>query len=1099
MRGHRIELGEIETVLGRHPSVREAVVVAREDEAGDKRLVAYVVWRGEADWVSVREALREKLPESMVPPACVSLEQLPLTASGKVDRAALPGPEEADAGAGPVAPRTAVEEILAGIFAEVLGLETVGIHDDFFELGGHSLLATQVVSRVREALGVELALRQLFETPTVAELARAAENAHGGGGPSVPPVARVDRGGILPLSFAQQRLWFLDQLEGRSAAYNIPAAFRLRGPLDGEALGRAFEEMKRRHETLRTRFERAGGQPRQVIEPTAGWTLTAEDLSGLAEGEREQAAQRRATQTARQPFDLGRGPLLRAVLLRLADRDHVLVLAMHHIVSDAWSVERLVRELATLYEAFSRGRPSPLPELRVQYADFAVWQRRWLEGDALESQLAYWRERLAGLPPLLDLPADHARPEVKRHRGGRRVVELPQELAEKLGRLSHRRGATRFMVLLAAFQALLARVSGRTDVAVGSPIANRTRKELEGLIGFFVNTLVLRTDLSRDPTFAELVSRVRQVALGAYAHQDVPFERLVEELNPERVLSHHPLFQVAFAVQSAVHEALELPGLEVARQELEEADAAKFDLTLTAVQDRRGLRLSLGYDRDLFEPATVDRMLEQYRRILETVVDNPGARLSELPVGEAEAREAGEAGERGMSDERKPASGSDLSTEDRVLLAYLLEQEGVAPPTPAIRPRPDPTLRPLSFAQERMWFLHTLEPDSPLYNLPAAVRLVGPLDEAALQRALAAIVERHEVLRTRFETVQGQPAALVSDRAFEVARADLSALGREEREAELARRVAAESLKPFDLARGPLVRASLLRLGEREHVLQLTMQHVVSDAWSTGVLIRELAALYDAFAGGKPSPLPPLPIQYADFAHWQREWLQGEVLETQIAYWKQQLAHPPSILELPTDRPRPAVQTSRGAVVRATFAPERLEGVQRLAKREGATPFMVLLAAFEVLLRRYSGQTDLLVGCPIAGRTRQEVEGLIGFFVNTLVLRVDISGDPTFRELLGRVKKVALEAYAHQDVPFEKLFGVLKPERALSHSPLFQVAFNLQNALQDTLQLQGLTLAPLETATDTAKFDLSLYLSEKPQGLRAMLEYSTDLFDGGDG
>ncbi len=633
VRGHRIELGEIETVLGRHPSVREAVVVAREDEAGDKRLVAYVVWRGEADWVSVREALREKLPESMVPPVCVSLEQLPLTASGKVDRAALPGPEEAGAGAGPVSPRTAVEEILAGIFAEVLGLETVGIHDDFFELGGHSLLATQVVSRVREALGVELALRQLFETPTVAGLAgRLASVPQSDTAAAAPPLAPVGRDTPPPLSFGQQRLWLLQELEPQSVLYNVAAALRLCGRLDVPVLEASLASLVKRHEALRTRFGRIEGRPVQVIDDGTAWRLAHEDLSALPEAEREGEARRRSSEEARRPFDLSGGPLFRAQLLRLDERDHVLALAMHHAVSDGWSVGVLVRELRELYAAFAEGRPSPLPELPVQYADFAAWQREWLRAEVLDEQLAYWKGRLGGAPPVLELPTDHPRPAVQRHRGARRERTLPAELRGALLHLSRREGATLFMVLLAALEALLWRYGGQTDLVVGSPIANRTRREVEGLVGFFVNTLALRTDVSGDPTFCELVRRVREVALGAYQHQDLPFEKLVEELRPERSLSHHPLFQVMFVLQNAPRETLQLPGLSLSPQRMEEATTAKFDLLLSVVEGAAGLGVGLGYDADLFEPSTIDRMLGHYEALLRAAVRDPGARLSELSL-----------------------------------------------------------------------------------------------------------------------------------------------------------------------------------------------------------------------------------------------------------------------------------------------------------------------------------------------------------------------------------------------------------------------------------------------------------------------------------
>ncbi|REG14198.1 phosphopantetheine binding protein, partial [Archangium gephyra] len=550
VRGYRIELGEVEAALSRHPAVGEVVVVAREDAPGDKRLVAYAVAKPgyELEAGELRGWVKETLPEYMVPSAVVELKALPLTPNGKVDRKALPAPELSEAREEDfTAPSTPVEEKLASIFEEVLGLERVGARGDFFELGGHSLLATQLVSRVRETFGLELPLRDVFEAPTVEALARRVESESGGeAGAQAPPLKRVPRDGALPLSFAQQRLWFLDQLEPGSAFYNVPAVVKLKGELDVGALERSFEELVRRHEALRTTFRVENGEPVQVISEEPRLAFPVEELSGLPEAEREAEAKRRVEEEALRPFDLARGPLLRTKLLKLGEREHVLVLVMHHIVSDGWSMGLLVRELGGLYEAFSRGKPSPLAELPVQYADYAAWQRQWLSGEVLEEQLGYWRKQLEGAPPALELPTDKPRPAVQSFRGGYRGFQWPRELQDAVKALAKKEGATPFMVLLAAFQTVLARYAGQQDVSVGSPIANRTRAETEGLIGFFVNTLVLRSKLDGDTTFRELLGQVREVTLGAYAHQEVPFEKLVEELRPERDLSRGPLFQVMF-------------------------------------------------------------------------------------------------------------------------------------------------------------------------------------------------------------------------------------------------------------------------------------------------------------------------------------------------------------------------------------------------------------------------------------------------------------------------------------------------------------------------------------------------------------------------
>ncbi|HET7232689.1 MAG TPA: amino acid adenylation domain-containing protein, partial [Longimicrobium sp.] len=630
IRGFRIETGEIEAVLRRHQGVADCVVVAREDAPGEKRLVAYVVGGAEAG--VLREHLLRGLPEHMVPAAFVPLERLPLTASGKLDRRALSAPEYT-AGVGRyVAPRTPVEEVLAGIFAEVLGLERVGVEESFFELGGHSLMATLVVSWVRKLFGVELPVRVIFEEPTAAELAKAVEEMRRAELPVLPPVVPVERTGALPLSFAQERLWFIDRMEPGSTTYNIPAAWRLRGALDEAALERSLGEIVRRHETLRTVFGEVDGSPVQVIAPFGGFALPVEDLSGLGEA----AVRRRAQEEARRTFDLSVGPLFRPALLRLDAEDHVLLLSMHHIVSDGWSMGVFFRELSALYAAYRAGRESPLPELAVQYADYVVWQRGQLAGEVLDRQLAYWKERLSGAPELLEVPADHPRPPVQTFRGATVPVALSPELLERLQALGRSEGATLYMTLLGAFQVLLSRYGGGEDVVVGSPIAGRTRAEMEELIGFFVNTLVLRTDLSGDPGFREVLGRVREGTLGAYEHQEVPFEKLVAELQPERSLSHSPLFQVMFTLQNAGGGGGALAGLEVSSVGAA-VEIARFDLSLTLAATPQGLLGALNYSTDLFERDTIVRMLGHLARVLEQVAADADVRLSRLELlGRAE-------------------------------------------------------------------------------------------------------------------------------------------------------------------------------------------------------------------------------------------------------------------------------------------------------------------------------------------------------------------------------------------------------------------------------------------------------------------------------
>ncbi|HEU4556305.1 MAG TPA: non-ribosomal peptide synthase/polyketide synthase [Longimicrobium sp.] len=1673
IRGFRIEPGEIEAVLRGHGHVTDCVVVAREEVPGDWRLVAYVVGGVETD--ELREHVRRSLPEYMVPAAFVALERLPLTPNGKLDRKALPAPEYAAGADRYVAPRTPAEEVLAGIWAEVLRLERVGATDGFFELGGHSLLATRVVSRVREVFGVELPLRALFEGPTVAELAVRVEELRRAELPVLPPVVPVERTGALPLSFAQERLWFIDRLEPGSATYNIYAPLRLMGAVDERALEQSLSEIVRRHEALRTSFAEVDGSPVQVIAPFGGFALPVENLSGLSEADREAAVRRCVGEEAARPFDLAAGPLFRAALLRLGDEDHVLLLSMHHIASDGWSMGVLFREFSVLYAAYREGRESPLPELPVQYGDYAVWQREQLEGEVLDRQLAYWRGRLAGAPELLELPTDHPRPPVQTHRGATVPVELSLELLERLQALGRSEGTTLYMTLLGAFQVLLSKYAGSEDVVVGSPIAGRTRAEVEALIGFFVNTLVLRTDLSGDPSFRKVLGRVREATLGAYEHQELPFEKLVAELQPDRSLSHSPLFQVSFTLQNAEGGGGALPGLRVGGVD-SALEIAKFDLSLAFTATPQGLRGALNYSTDLFERGTIERMLGHLERVLEQVADNPDMRLSRLALAGSEERaevvvewnrterpfpregcihqlfeaQAGrtpnvvalvwgaeeltyreldaranrlahhlaslgvgpesrvgvrversvenvvatlavlkaggccvpvdtsypvermefmlaDSGARVLLSDGEIAAGSDLhvirldqvaealaagpddppqsnawagnlayvfytsgstgrpkgvmmahrevvqyaaclpetmplgpgdrvaqasnasfdaavfeiwgalfngatlvgidrdvllsapllgrelrergithlyqtaalfnqhvreqvdvyaglrqlvfgaeavGTEgvramlrsgkparvlheygpteatvwctleeveevaedaptvsigrpipnarayvldpvgeplpvgvpgdlciggdgvvrgylgrpgltaerfvpdpfaaepggrmyrtgdrarwkadgkleflgrlddqvkirgfriepgeveaaigtypgvrearvmmredqpgDKRLVAYVVgdvEVEGlrahlrqglpeymvpraivtldrlplnangkvdrkalpvpeyaadvdryVAPRTPveevlagiwaevlrlervgveesffdlgghsllatrlvsriralfgvevplralfegptvaelaerveemrragegAVLPPLVPVAReaplPLSFAQERLWFLHQLEPEGAGYHIPWSGRLVGRLDTGALERALGALTERHEALRTTFHPVEQGAVQVVHPAApAHLPVLDLTGLAPREREDEARRLAREDAERPFDLERGPLLRATLLRLHDEEHVLLLTMHHIVSDGWSMGVLFGELGTLYewlsrpsDARPASPLPPLPPLPVQYADFAVWQRGWLQGEVLQRQLDWWRERLGGAPPALELPTDRPRPAVASSRGAARGFRLSAEVTRGLRALARREGATLYMVTHAALDLLLSRWSGQEDLVVGSPIAGRTQVGTEGLIGFFVNTLALRVDLSGDPSFGELVRRVREMALGAYAYQELPFERLVEEVAPERGLSHTPVFQVMFALQNALQNVnagrdagqrssqeSATSGARLEPFGGEIRTVRFDLELDLQEAGEELFGNLRFRTDLFD----
>ncbi len=636
IRGFRVELGDIEATLRRHPQLREVVVGVYEPVPGDKRLVAYSVVEDHfiPDVSELREFVKESMPEYMVPSAFVFLNALPMTPNGKLNRKALPEPEQnrqvTDADF--IAPRSPVEQLLAEIWGEVLSINRVGIHDNFFELGGHSLLATQVVVRIREQLSVEIQLISLFEMPTIEKFAAHLES-HLLTGERVrlSAIRRIEGHGLPPLSFAQLRMWLLERISGGTEAYNIPFFLQLKGILEDEgALERAINEIVHRHETLRTYFTEQEGVLFQAIQSSLPITLVKLDLRNDPEELRETKIKQQIQAQATTTFDLAKGPLLRAKLIRLEDEQYILLLTFHHIIFDGWSMDVFSRELSALYGAFIQGQPSPLPELPIQYADYAVWQQECLQGEVMQRLLDYWKPRLADVPTL-ELPTDRPRPAIQSFRGETQQFSLSPELTEALKALSRRESVTLFMTLLASFQALLHRYSGQDDIVIGTPAAGRSRLELEGLIGFFVNTLVLRTDLSNNPSFRALLAQVREVTLDAYAHQDMPFEKLVEVLNPQRDHSRNPLFQVMFVLQNVPDDKLQLNEITAEFFQVN-TGTTKFDLTFELSETPHGLTGVVEYATDLFDAETISRLVGHFQTLLEGIVARPEAHLSELSL-----------------------------------------------------------------------------------------------------------------------------------------------------------------------------------------------------------------------------------------------------------------------------------------------------------------------------------------------------------------------------------------------------------------------------------------------------------------------------------
>ncbi|MDM8557744.1 amino acid adenylation domain-containing protein [Candidatus Parabeggiatoa sp. HSG14] len=1772
IRGFRIELGEIETILAQHHDVRESVVIVHETSFTAKRLIAFVVvHEGQTiDNTKLRGFLAKRLPEYMIPSIFVSLEAIPLTPNGKIDHKVLSqisGNSYQLSEKNFVAPRTLEEELLANIWADILDIPRVGVHDNFFEMGGHSLLATKVISQIRDTFSMELPLRYLFELPTIAGLVEYLSESRWED--SLPPVTLVNRNQPIPLSFGQQRLWLINQLDWENLTYNLPVALRLEGHLHVKALTLSLREVVQRHESLRTTFPIVNGQPIQLIHPIEMWQLIQIDLQSIASQEQKviKEVQRLFSEEMQRPFDSSKEQLFRTTLLKIKSDLHFLFVTMHHLTADGESMNIFFQEFTKLYDAFSQDKPSPLSPLPVQYVDYTLWQKQWFTDDRLETQIKYWQQQLSELPALLELPTDKPRLPIQTFRGNSEHFEITTELYRQLIQISRKNGVTLFMTLLTAFTILFFRYSKQEDIVVGSPIAYRNRSEIESLIGFFANTLLLRTNLSDNPRFIDLLTHVKQVALDAYAHQDVPLEKIMEIVQPVRTTSYNPLFQVMFVLLNVPPLTnFKLSNLTLTVLE-SKSTTSHFDLDILMEENIEQEKLFgiINFNVELFNTSTIIRMVKHFQTLLEEIVATPEQRIAQFTLGlddrdlarlqstpapllpnkkitcpvkaqdedkkvlvvtatftaeplkeslnfwmqkldipfkvefapynqvfqqlldsssllsknetginiilvrfedwtksedsaeviteinknvhefslaikSAKKRSAnsyilcicpnspltphhalyqqmedlltswlkavnglyliktsdlsksypvsqfydphgdelghipytpvfftalgtiiarkinaiknnpykvivldcdgtlwqgicaedgplgvkidssyqmlqtfmveqqkagkvlclcsknteedvfavfeqrndmflkrehlvawrvnwqpksenlkslseelnlgldsfifvddnpvecaevqahcptvttvqlpcksnhipqflkqiwafdllettledqqrtklyqqnlqrehwrdealtftdfldglqleinistmissqinrvsqltqrtnqfnlttirrteseiqklcdsegfecwivkvkdrfgdyglvgvmlfqpgvdtiivdtfllscrvlgrgvehkmlarlGEIGKERQLDyldipykttqknepvlnflesvagqfkqplevggwqfrlpvesiakltyssnnESKIATAKSLPVRESAIsqieiqspttlfnqiatewfdaehilktiefqnknqrpqldsyvaprnpieeilvgilgevlqlervgiyddffklgghsllgvqvmsricstfsvelpLRYLFdfptvitlskqiqiaqhEEQNIVPPIELIN-RSDEL--PLSFAQERLWFLNQLTHDNPFYNTPTAVRLVGILNIAALTQSLKEIVKRHETLRTNFQIANGKPVQVIhpsSTDDIQFLIIDLQGLPENKRSVEVQYLATEEAQHPFDIKCDRLLRATLLKLQSEENVLLVTLHHIISDAWSLGILVNELSSLYKAFSMAQPSPLPKLPIQYVDFAHWQRQWLSGVVLETQLHYWQQQLDGAPRVLEISTDYPRPPVHTFRGSNEYFEIPPKLTQQLKSFSQQENVTLFMTLLAAFAILLSHYSGQKDIVIGSPIANRTRQEIETLIGFFVNTLALRIDLSGNPTFLDLLKRVRKMTLDAYAHQELPFEQLVEALQPERDMTRNPLVQVALAFQNVPMPSLELKELTLSSLDFESKTVRFDLEFFLWETEGKVIGNFCYYTDLFE----
>ncbi|XLS29452.1 amino acid adenylation domain-containing protein [Flavobacteriaceae bacterium M23B6Z8] len=1636
IRGYRIEPGEIETVLTSHPEVKQCCVLAPLDHHGNRRLVGYYVSSSERVSKGVLEEwLEEQLPDYMVPRLWVALDRMPLTQNGKIDKRSLPEASFASLTSEYIAPRTGTEAALAELWKELLGLPKVGVYDHFFDMGGHSLLATRLASMIRKQLSVEIAIKEIFTYPTIAALATRIDAASGK--TALPEIKAHERSGRQPLSFSQERLWFIDQLEG-STAYHMPVVLQLEGEVSVATLEQSLATIIDRHEILRTVYGEQDGIGYQKVISSSDWSLTREEVAT------EAALESSLESFINHPFDLGEDYMFRACLYRVAGVSGRYVLAgvFHHIASDGWSNGILVSEFTELYRSLADGESANLPSLPIQYGDYALWQRSYLEGEVLEQQLQYWEDQL-GDTSVLSLPTDYPRPSVQSTRGASLRFSLSESLSASLEALSKREGTTLFMTLLAGFKVLLYRYTGQDDICVGTPIANRTQKELEGLIGFFVNTLALRSDLGGNPSFRELLHQVKQTTLDSYDHQLAPFEKVVDRVVTTRDMSTSPLFQVLFSNQNAELEVPDIAGLKLSSYG-NHMNVAKYDLTVRTAIEKGVIHIEIEYKPALFKEDTIERMGERFRLLLEEIAQNPLNSINALQIqSEAEKdlvirqfnqteasfetssvvdlfskqvlqsetnvaillddqkwsyKELDEASDQvaclllqnevssgshvavcmqksfGMMssilgvlkagavyipvdplhpEERisyilrdsessliitddisknalpsgfnlqqlvweqiltatikkgadipakvdskqaaymiytsgstgKPKgvlvshanlvnlinaqiSGFEIKNEERILQlanttfdasveqmflallsgntlvlgkkdlllngyafinflrdkkithlhatpsvlsmlpvaddlehlrrvvsggeicplelvkkwnkyypfinkygptettvtttqiayeknselttvsigkpisntqAYILDEKlepspigiigelfisgkGVslgywnnkkltqerfianpfipgevmyktgdlatwlpngnivfkgrkdqqvklrgyrieleeieavivkksaidiccvilhqddknnqqlvayvdadektfdseqmrtvlaqelpdymvptrwiclpefpltssgkidrkALPRPEsydisggfVAPRNDlestlssiwnellqvenPGINtnffelgghsllatrvismirkrlglelevkaifkyttiealanflqstekgqqlplivpmetskevPLSFSQQRLWFVDALE-GSVQYHMPIILKIDGKLSKDLLIKSFQTILERHEVLRTTYFDKDGVGyQEVISSKEW------LLDIINVKNETALSAAIENYVDRPFDLSGDYMLRACLYKLeyAEDQYVLACVLHHIASDGWSTGLLINEFTELYESFTNNKTPDLPELVIQYKDYAIWQRSYIEGPVLEDQLAYWEEKL-NGTTPLALPTDYPRPAIQSSEGDSISFSIDKSMVSDLQALSKEEGTTMFMTLLTAYKILLHRYSGQDDICVGTPIANRTQQELEDLIGFFVNTIALRSDLSGVPTFRGLLNEIKQTTLEAYDHQLAPFEKVVDRVIKNRDMGIHPLFQTMFILQN----TPRAKEVTLDSLEFSTyqghsEKSRFDISLIVEEEADGLQMKFEFCTALF-----
>jgi thioesterase domain-containing protein/non-ribosomal peptide synthetase component F/acyl carrier protein len=874
----------------------------------------------------------------------------------------------------------------------------------------------------------------------------------------------------FPVSPAQRRIWLSNEERPGNPAYNASFRWSLEGPLDLSALQRCFNEIVVRHEVLRATFARIDGEVLQLISPSLRLLIPVTDLRSRPISGQEAEIERMCATEATRPFNLEKGPLIRVGLLRVGEFRYVLMLTLHHIICDGWSIGVIMRELKELYTAASEERAPSLPVLPIQFPDFVIRSAERVE-EARERELGYWTRKFEGYRPFRLPPDQHHRDE--RTINGAIVSRLlPKSMTNALKSMSEQYGGTMFSTTFAACAAMLHRHVGATDIAMWTPLASRSQTELENLVGLFVNQIALRIDLSGDPSVNQLAARVRDDVWDALGHQTVPFEDVIEELQEHDGQRDGQLCSVNFVCQrafgGAVNSEFDFAGIRVSPVP-SKSPGALYDLNFFLVERAEGWRLSLEYNTDLYATATGDLLIDGFALTLQAIAADPDVKLSGLPsVGSAR--------------QETPA--------------LLASEEAIAdvPETAEVPSSDDSCEFPASISQLRFWNLSRLRPDSAAFNMPASVRIAGPLSVELLQESLTELVERHEGLRTTFRELGGELRQIISSRAdCELHFSDLGEMS-QQADFDVGDLLREEAQEPFDLERGPLARALLLRLGPEDHVLVITVHHIISDGWSQSILQREIWAIYEARLAGQPPALAPVPLQYADFAVWQREWLKSEEADQHLAYWMKSLAGPLPVLDFPTDHPPGQRQQVRGAIERLRLSADLTGRLKDRSRSANVTMYMLTLAAFAVLLERYTDQQDLTIGSPSANRSTQ-TEPVVGPFSGPIAIRLSLAGRPKLSDVLAHASQMTMDALDHAVFPFESIMAKLKMRSIRGRNPLFQFYFLYQSAFLQRRDAGGLAITPIPTTSVGNPFELQLAIIEREGEVWLNLEYDRGLFE----